>query len=150
MEDMSEAALHNLRDQKHLSPVISKALGLEQLVENFKNQVHQILEGMKKEVHDLHHKDSSQALQRTYEPIRKRVLDIHSQVLQWEMDNLLDDDKVRSNAVVVKEKLLGSGNAMAFYAGTRQERQHAAAVVVKRYLIADSVRIILQEYKWLK
>lgn len=152
MEEMAQTTLQYLMMDSNIQRLVKKSMGLPIVVATFKSQVESEVRNAKAEVADLRRRETAEQFRKGYKPIQTECLDIHTNLLQWELEYLFEGDLINSDDVKLCESkyILGSGSATGYYRGMQKVEDAQKAVTVKRYAVRDKLRAILGDYKFLK
>lgn len=149
MEEMAENTLSNLAKPTHLNNLLGNAMGLDQLVTSCKQQIDEATRNASKEVRDLESKETAEYVS-IYKPIRLKCLDIHRNLLQWELKNLFKGDQIESDDIQITGTLLGSGVMTGYFLGKRTVGSKSSSVTVKRYAKKTELCDIVRDYHLLR
>lgn len=158
MEELAQLTLtplvsgNNNGDGDAMIRLVRDLLGLDEVVKTLKEEIDKEIASTREEVGDLRGKEQVDHFRRTYQPILSNCLDLHTELLQWELHNLFEGDLIKSSDVRLGNEryLLGSGTIVGYYRGTQTINDQWKPVTVKRYALKDNLRTILRDYKRLK
>ena len=157
MKELSKKTLERLLgsdaygDDNSMENLVRKLLCLEDVVDTFKKEITKVIDITREEVGDLDEKGQVDRFEDTYEPIYKQCLNIHTNLLRWELDHLFEGDMIENTDVTDTDIfLLGSGSIAGYYKGSQSVQGTWKQVTIKRYALKDDLRTIIRDYKRLR